>query len=250
MPILKNVLKICGLLFFIACSITNSLENSSPSVIVTESIFLDTNPDHIKVFVMSDNIIPNLRGKIIDTLQTQGVNLTQDYSSANVVLKVKTHFHGKVYKKEIPVLLHGEISFSNIQNFEIKENPPQNLSEKTMIDKLVEDPSGMIIGFSIGAGLSNPITAAPLGMAIGAALNIGLTSVFEKKQILTILDIEVQERSQKPIWYNDKRLHKKDEYSIRKYDYSDQTNWKTYKTRIIVNGAVVDLHQRVAAIAL
>lgn len=250
MSISRNIPKIFVILLCTACGIADSFEKSPPSVILAESIFLDTNPDNMRVFVMSDSIVPDLKAKIIEEMQTNGITITQNYSSANVVLKIRTRFNGKVLRKDIPKLLHEETSFTSLQNFEPNERITDSNTEKTIIDKMVEDPSGMIIGFAIGAASSNPVTAAPLGMAIGSALNIGLGSIFQKTEKLTILDIEVQELSQKPIWYHDKRLHRKDEYSIRKYDYSEQTDRKTYKTRIIVHGAVKNLHEVVAGIVL
>ncbi len=92
----------------------------------------------------------------------------------------------------------------------------------------------MIVGFAIGAASGMPIIGAPIGMAVGAGLNIGFSNAFAKTEFLTIFDIEIHERTKKPIWYTDKRIHKKDEYSIRKYDFSEESNWKVYKTRVIV----------------
>ena len=250
MRILNRILKFVGIVLLGGCSIASIFEKAPPSVITTESIFLDTNPDTASAFIISDSIVPNLQENIANALEKSNVKMAQNYSSANVVVKVKTRFSGKVLKKDLPKLLEDEASFSSVANLEIKEKP-QNIPENTsMIDRLIEDPSGMIVGFAVGSAISNPIVFAPIGMIVGSALNFGIGSAFSQTHYVTILDVEIHEKAQKPIWYTEKKIHKKDEYSVRKYEYSEQTNWKIYKTRIIANGTAKNLHKHIVALVL
>jgi hypothetical protein len=200
-------------------------------ITTTQSIFLDS-PDKT-VFLNIDSTIPQFRNVLLGELKNEGVKVAENYANANVLLKVKTKFHGQIVSKNYEKVVKDEISFENIEQLPKPEKEREEY-KKTTIDQLIEDPSGMIVGFAIGAASGMPIIGAPIGMAVGAGLNIGFSNAFAKTEVLTILDVEVHERTKKPIWYNDKRIHKKDEYSIRKYDFSEETNWKVYKTRVIV----------------
>ena len=208
-----------------------SQERHVNTITTTQSIFLDS-PDKT-VFLNIDGTIPQFRNVLLGELKNEGVKVSESYASANVLLKVKTKFHGQIISKNYEKIIQDQTSFENIEQFPKPEKEKEEY-KKTTIDQLIEDPSGMIVGFAIGAASGMPILGAPIGMAVGAGLNIGFSNAFAKTEILTILDIEVHERTKKPIWYTDKRIHKKDEYSIRKYDFSEETNWKVYKTRVIV----------------
>jgi uncharacterized protein YacL len=184
-------------------------------------------------------------------IQKNNINIEENQSYANVLLKVKTTFHGKVLSSKINEIIDNKIAYENIES-PIKKYNTEQKYEKTTIDKLIEDPSGMIIGFAIGASMSNPIVSAPIGMALGATLNMSVNGLFKKTTMLTVFDIEIQEKTKKPLWYTDKRIHKKDEYSIRKYEYSEETNWKVYKTRVIVYGKInnSEIAKRIASLVI
>ena len=201
------------------------------TITTTQSIFLDI-PDKT-VFLNIDGTIPDFRSVLSNELKSEGVNISKNYANANVLLKVKTKFHGQIISKNYEKIIQDQTSFENIEQLPKPEKEREEY-KKTTIDQLIEDPSGMIVGFAIGAASGMPIIGAPIGMAVGAGLNIGLSNAFAKTEMLTILDVEIHERTKKPIWYTDKRIHKKDEYSIRKYDFSEESNWKVYKTRVIV----------------
>lgn len=250
MPTLNKIHKIFAVFLLSSCSLASMFETKPQSITTTESIFLDTNPDTQITFIMTDSILPNLKTKIANELKQHNIKIAANYSSANVVLKVKTRFSGKILKKDLGKLLEEEASFASVSNFEIKEKPRKEQEEKTTIDRLVEDPSGMIAGFAIGAAMSNPIVTAPIGMVAGSVLNFTIGSIFGQKEFITILDIEIHEKTPKPIWFTEKRLHQKDEYSIRKYEYSQETNWKIYKTRIIANGSNQNLEKNIASLVL
>jgi hypothetical protein len=235
--------KLFALLLLASCSIANLFEKTPPSITTTETIFLDINPDIQSTFIATDGIVPNLEANIAKELENRKIKIATKHADANVILKVKTRFAGKVLKRDLPKLLEDETSFASLSNFEIKDKQNKNENSSTMIDRLVEDPSGMIAGFAIGAAMSNPIVFAPIGMVVGSAINFGIGSAISQSQNIIILDIEIHEKTQKPIWYTDKRLHKKDEYSVRRYEYSESTNWKVYKTRVIANGTTKNLHK-------
>ena len=201
------------------------------TITTTQSIFLDI-PDKT-VFLNIDGTIPDFRSVLSNELKNEGVNISKNYANANVLLKVKTKFHGEIISKNYEKTVQDETSFENIEQLPKPEKEREEY-KKTTIDQLIEDPSGMIVGFAIGAASGMPIIGAPIGMAVGAGLNIGFSNALAKTEMLTILDVEIHERTKKPIWYTDKRIHKKDEYSIRKYDFSEESNWKVYKTRVIV----------------
>lgn len=216
--------------FLTSCGFT-SQERRINTITTTQSIFLDNSEK--TVFVNIDGTIPNFRAAVVNALKNDGVRVSEVYAGANVLLKVKTKFHGQIVSKNYEKLIHDETSFENIEQLPKPEKEREEY-KKTTIDQLMEDPSGMLVGFAIGASTGLPIIGAPIGMAIGAGLNIGFSNAFAQTEILTIFDVEIHERTKKPIWYVDKRIHKKDEYSIRKYDFSEETNWKVYKTRVIV----------------
>jgi hypothetical protein len=208
-----------------------SQERHVNTITTTQSIFLDI-PDKT-VFLNIDGTIPEFRTAVFSEVKNEGVKISQNYANANVLLKVKTKFHGEIISKNYEKTVQDETSFENIEQLPKPEKEREEY-KKTTIDQLIEDPSGMIVGFAIGAASGMPIIGAPIGIAVGAGLNIGFSNAFAKTEFLTILDIEIHERTKKPIWYTDKRIHKKDEYSIRKYDFSEESNWKVYKTRVIV----------------
>jgi hypothetical protein len=250
MPTLNKIPKFIAVCLLSACSIASIFEKTPPSIQATESIFLETNPNSQITFVMTDSLIPNLKESVTKELALTNMQVTQNYSEANIILKVKTRFSGKVLKKDMAKLLEDEVSFAAISNFEIKEKPQIQAEKITMIDRMIEDPSGMIAGFAIGAAMANPVVFAPIGMIAGSGINFAIGSIFGNTQQITILDIEIHEKTAKPIWYTEKRIQKKDEYSIRKYDYSQETNWKIYKTRIIAHNTTENLHKQVVALVL
>lgn len=90
-------------------------------------------------------------------------------------------------------------------------------STKTTIDQLIEDPSGMIVGFAIGAASGMPIIGAPIGIAVGAGLNIGFSNALAKTEMLTILDIEIHERT-------------KNRYGTRINEFTKRTNTQFVNT--------------------
>ncbi len=221
--------------FFLGLAITScglmSQERHINTITATQSIFLDI-PEK-SVFVNIDGTVPQFRNIVVQELRNQNVRVSETYANANVLLKVKTKFHGKIASKNYEKVTYDETSFENIEQLP-KPEKEREVYKKTTIDQLLEDPSGMLVGFAIGASSGVPIIGAPIGMAIGAGLNIGFSNVFAHTETLTILDVEIHERTKKPIWFTEKRIHKKDEYSIRKYDISEESNWKVYKTRVIV----------------
>ena len=231
-----------------SCSIL-SQDRNVDNIILTEQIFLDTQDRKISVIV--DNTLDNLKKDVLSEIQQNNANIVETSSNANILLKVKTTFHGRVLSSKVNEVLENEVAYENIESSIKKYNTEQKY-EKTTIDKLIEDPSGMVIGFAIGASVSNPIVFAPIGMALGAALNMSVTGLFKKTTMLTVLDVEIHEKAKKPLWYTDKRIHKRDEYSIRKYEYSEETNWKAYKTRVIVYGKVNnnEIAKRVASLVI
>ncbi len=226
--IVITILSSCGLI---------SQDKHINAITTTHMIFLDSNlnANSKNVDISIDSTIPQLREITLQKLKDDGIKIVDSNanSNANVVLKVKTKFHGEILSKHYQKTIEDEVSFENIEQLPKPEKEKEKY-QRTTIDQLIEDPSGMIIGFAIGASTGTPIIGAPIGMAIGAALNISFSHLFAPTEILTILEVEVHEKAKQPIWYNDKRIHQKDEYSIRKYDFSEQTNWKVYKTRIIV----------------
>ena len=236
------------ILLFSSCSII-SQDRNIDNIVLTEQIFLDTQDRKLTLTV--DNTLDNLKKDILLEIQQSNVNIAENLSNANVMLKVKTTFHGKVLSSKINEIIDNKIAYENIESPVKKYNIEQKY-EKTTIDKLIEDPSGMIIGFAIGASMSNPIVSAPIGMALGATLNMSVNGLFKKTTMLTVFDVEIQEKTKKPLWYTDKRIHKKDEYSIRKYEYSEETNWKVYKTRVIVYGKVNnnEIAKRIASLVI
>ena len=230
-----------------------SQERHLNAITTTQSIFLDTSDK--TVFLNIDGTIPQFRNALLGELQNEGVKVSQNYANANVLLKVKTKFHGQIISKNYEKIIQDQTSFENIEQFPKPEKEKEEY-KKTTIDQLIEDPSGMIVGFAIGAASGMPILGAPIGMAVGAGVNIGFSNAFAKTEILTILDVEIHERTKKPIWYTDKRIHKKDEYSIRKYDFSEESNWKVYKSRVIVRTKshepinIVEVSRRVASFVI
>ena len=236
------------ILLFSSCSII-SQDRNVDNIVLTEQIFLDTQDRKLTLTV--DNTLDNLKKDILLEIQQSNINIAENPSNANVLLKVKTTFHGKVLSSKINEIIDNKIAYENIESPVKKYNIEQKY-EKTTIDKLIEDPSGMIIGFAIGASMSNPIVSAPIGMALGATLNMSVNGLFKKTTMLTVFDVEIQEKTKKPLWYTDKRIHKKDEYSIRKYEYSEETNWKVYKTRVIVYGKVNnnEIAKRIASLVI
>lgn len=236
------------ILLFSSCSII-SQDRNIDNIVLTEQIFLDTQDRKLTLTV--DNTLDNLKKDILLEIQQSNINIAENLSNANVMLKVKTTFHGKVLSSKINEIIDNKIAYENIESPVKKYNIEQKY-EKTTIDKLIEDPSGMIIGFAIGASMSNPIVSAPIGMALGATLNMSVNGLFKKTTMLTVFDVEIQEKTKKPLWYTDKRIHKKDEYSIRKYEYSEETNWKVYKTRVIVYGKVNnnEIAKRIASLVI
>jgi len=236
------------ILLFSSCSII-SQDRNIDNITLTEQIFLDTQDRKLSITV--DNTLDNLRTDVLLAIQKNNINIEENQSYANVLLKVKTTFHGKVLSSKINEIIDNKIAYENIES-PIKKYNTEQKYEKTTIDKLIEDPSGMIIGFAIGASMSNPIVSAPIGMALGATLNMSVNGLFKKTTMLTVFDIEIQEKTKKPLWYTDKRIHKKDEYSIRKYEYSEETNWKVYKTRVIVYGKInnSEIAKRIASLVI
>ncbi len=236
------------ILLFSSCSII-SQDRNVDNIILTEQIFLDTQDR--KLFITVDNTLDNLSKDVLLAIQKNNINIAENQSYANVLLKVKTTFHGKVLSSKINEIIDNKIAYENIES-PIKKYNIEQKYEKTTIDKLIEDPSGMIIGFAIGASMSNPIVSAPIGMALGATLNMSVNGLFKKTTMLTVFDVEIQEKTKKPFWYTDKRIHKKDEYSIRKYEYSEETNWKVYKTRVIVYGKInnSEIAKRIASLVI
>jgi hypothetical protein len=231
-----------------SCSIL-SQDRNVDNIILTEQIFIDTQDRKVSAIV--DNTLDNLKKDVIFAMQQNNVNIVEGVSNANVLLKVKTTFHGRVLSSKVNEVIDNKIAYENIESSIKKYNIEQKY-EKTTIDKLIEDPSGMVIGFAIGASVSNPIVFAPIGMALGAAFNMSVTGLFKKTTMLTVLDVEIHEKAKKPLWYTDKRIHKKDEYSIRKYEYSEETNWKVYKTRVIIYGNVKnnEVAKRIASLVV
>ncbi len=214
-----------------SCTIL-SQETPHNKIITTQSIFLDIPSKN--VYLTMDNIVPSLKISTVKNIQNYNLNITTK-DRAGIILTVKTKFYGKIATREFDKVLKKDLDISHINS--VPTNTPyEKQHEKTTIDKLIADPSGLIIGFAIGSAMSNPIVGAPIGMAMGVWLNMAGNSLFERTIPLTVLEIEVHEKAQSPIWYKDKRIHKQDEYSSRTYEYSEQTRWKTYKTRIIVYG--------------
>ena len=245
---MKSFYIFATILLFFSCSII-SQDRNVDNIVLTEQIFLDTQDRKLTLTV--DNTLDNLKKDILLEIQQSNINIAENLSNANVMLKVKTTFHGKVLSSKINEIIDNKIAYENIESPVKKYNIEQKY-EKTTIDKLIEDPSGMIIGFAIGASMSNPIVSAPIGMALGATLNMSVNGLFKKTTMLTVFDVEIQEKTKKPLWYTDKRIHKKDEYSIRKYEYSEETNWKVYKTRVIVYGKVNnnEIAKRIASLVI
>lgn len=208
------------LIFVNSCSIFAS-EQYQNGITISNAIFTDNTIK--EVYLVVDSVIPNLTNSIQDEIKNVNLKLVDEkYDNRNlVVLKVKTIFDGRASQNQIKKLTN--------------EDSSTKTREKNTIDHLIEDPSGMIIGFAIGTGMSNPITAAPLGMAIGASSNLMIKN-FKSNNHFTILEIEVLEKVAKPIWYKDVRTHKIDETSTRTFEYSEETTWKTHKTRIFVRG--------------
>lgn len=218
-------------ILLLCCScVIFSGEKQLHGIIITQEIFLDGR--HQSIAITIDDIVPNL--KEIITKEVVYANLLVQDTNPDILLKVKTKFHGNVPISKLEEVVKQDINIYDIDG--IKERHQTKPLEKSKIDKLIEDPSGMIIGFAVGVGMSNPMAAAPIGMAFGAGVNLAAATLFEEQIHTTILEIEIHEKAKKPIWYTDKRIHKKDEYSIRKYEFSEETQWKVYKTRVIVQG--------------
>jgi hypothetical protein len=234
-----------------ACQLL-SQEQYIDSITLTQSIFLDTPEKY--VYLTADSVLPNLKEEIGEQLKQEGIHLVQNQNSANVVLKVKTRFHGRIFSKNYEQAIEDKLSFENIEQLPKPEKEKPEY-EKTSIDKLIEDPSGLIVGFMLGSAMPNPIVFAPIGMVAGVGVNSFAMNYLQKSEFVTILDVEVLEKTKKPIWFNEKKVHQKDEYGVRKYDFSEETNWKTYKTRIITrtkfgNVNLKELTARIASLVI
>lgn len=237
---LMNILQIIKILLYLLSILSVSacgfIENKpmNDGIVISEQVFLDTTSKKIAVF--TDNIISNLNANIKSEIEKSGNTIVNDTNHANVLLKVKTRFNGKASYSQMQEMIRDNIGYDNIEKLPEKDKSTPKVYDKTSIDYLIEDPSGMIIGFAIGSALSNPIIMAPIGIISGTIINQLAKNYQKNNKNFTILDIEIHEKAQKPIWYTDKRIHKKDEYSIRKYDYSESTNWKIYRTTVIITG--------------
>ena len=90
-----------------------SQERHVNTITTTQSIFLDS-PDKT-VFLNIDGTIPQFRNVLLGELKNEGVKVSESYASANVLLKVKTKFHGQIISKNYEKIIQDEISFENIQ---------------------------------------------------------------------------------------------------------------------------------------
>ena len=214
---MKNIRKLIILTLLCNCAVLH--QSKPPSVIITkQSIFLDSTPKSVNLIY--DRIIPNLESEI--KKQLQGVNLAENQVNSQIILRVKTIFNDKLKVSDIPQIINDE-QFS--------------INKKTTIDSLFEDPSGMIVGFAIGASMSNPIVSAPVGLAVGATFSTAGTTLFSKKQKVAILEIEIKEFLPYSVSRTEKKQYKLDgENSQRVYEYKENIHWKVHKTQMIIFG--------------
>jgi hypothetical protein len=236
---------ILTLLLCSSCAIFSG-EKQLNGIFITQEIFLDGSPSSINITV--DGVVPSLKESTI--AEVQSTNLLAQNHNADILLKVRTKFYGEVPVSKKDEILENDINIYDIDG--IKQRPEKKPISKSKIDKLIEDPSGMIVGFAVGIGMSNPMVSAPIGMALGAGVNLVASTLFEEQIHITILEIEIHEKAKKPMWYTDKRIHKKDEHSIRKYEYSEETQWKVYKTRVVVQGkhSPQEVAKRIASLVM
>lgn len=228
---MKKVTNFFSVLLLTGC-VAFSGEKQINGIIVTQQIFPDGNIS--SVLLRMDNIVDNLKIVTMQEIEASGLTIVSDPSNADALLKVKTLFSGKIPTSKIEEIVKEDLNVYDVEG--LKHRVERKEVSQTKIDKLIEDPSGMLIGFAVGISMSNPMVAAPMGMAFGAGLNLAASTFFGEEENLTVLEVEVHEKAKKPLWYIDKRIHKKDENSIRKYEFSEETNRKVYKTRLIVHG--------------
>lgn len=235
-----NILRIVKIFFVLllpSCGFF-SQDKHIDSITTTQAIFLDSNEKIVHFTV--DGIVPDFREVLKQKLKDDGINVTQNVNSATILLKVRTKFHGKNLIKNYENIVKNDISFENIEQLP-KHEKEISVYKKTTIDNIIEDPSGIILGFVAGIVSGSPIVGAPIGMVVGAGVNLGVDHFFARDEFLTVFEVEVLEKMKKPIWFNEKKIHKTDEYGVRKYDFSQETFWKTHKTRIIVRSKNQDI---------
>ena len=99
--------------FCSSCSIL-SQDRNVDNIILTEQIFLDAQDKKVSMTV--DNALDNLKKDVVLAMQQNNVNIVEGVSNANVLLKVKTTFHGRVLSGKVNEVTDNKIAYENIES--------------------------------------------------------------------------------------------------------------------------------------
>ena len=184
---------------------------------MSETIFLDPVPNSQKtVYVQvknTSNQKMNLTKPIISAIQSHGYKVVNNPNHAHYVLQAN-------------VLKIGKMS--------------RSASQSAIGGGYGSALAGAGTGVALGA-LSNNSNAALAGGIVGGAIGFSADSLVKDVNYAMITDVQVSERTRGPIYQKTKSNLKQGTSAQTVQQYSEKTNFKRYRTRVVSNADKVNL---------
>jgi hypothetical protein len=171
----------------------------------------------------------DLENSLKYAFKKRGFEVLQSPQNAPLILDVKIRYYGIFEKEILNSMLEDKTkkdAISGEKNFE-----DFNLLSKPTINV---DFSNLAIG-GVGGFLIFKTILGAFGSAIlTSGIAIILENSFEQKTLLAMLDVNIYEVSKEKIKTFDFRQIKLGEGGYRKIEFADETNYKSYQTKVII----------------
>lgn len=218
--LIKHAMLACVVASLCSCAATQTIVEHghlSGNTKMSETIFLDPVSDKQKTAFIS---VKNTSDETIDfakplasALKANGYKLVKNPSAAHYLVQANVLKIGKMSKRA---------------------------SEEASVSKFGSTLAGVGTGVALGS-LSNNADAMVAGGLIGGAASIAADALVKNVNYAMITDVQISEKTAHKIKQRTKASLKNGSTTNTVQDYSEESNYKRYRTRIVSNANKVNL---------
>jgi hypothetical protein len=215
----------------------------------TENIFLDPlilSKKTIYINFRNSTIFENLDAKedIKQKLEFEGYEIVNSPLEAGILIQSNIRYYGIFDKEILNAMLEDKTKKDKLSKNETEITPDiPSLRGRSKYDI---DFSGIIIGGAVSFSIFQTVLAGMAGGIVGGILSITLERLYESKMIIAVVDVQISEKSDSPIKEIDFRQTNHGEGGTRKVEYESSTNFKNYKTKLLVVSKKANLNDKKA----